>query len=80
MSGLRARDLQDSTHSGPEGHGHVRVRCHPWDGLDDGSELSSIVSIGGLQPTRRTVLVLRFKGICTTFCPRPCMTLDGMGK
>ena len=35
MSWLRVRDLTDSTHSGPEGHGHVRVRCHPWDGLAD---------------------------------------------
>ena len=29
MSRLRAGDLGDSTHSGPEDHGHVRVRCHP---------------------------------------------------
>ena len=35
MSWLRVRDLQDSTHSGPGGHGHVRVRRHPWDGLAD---------------------------------------------
>ena len=28
MSRLRAGDLGDSTHSGPEDHGHVRVRCH----------------------------------------------------
>ena len=35
MSWLRVRDLGDSTHSGPEGHGHVRVRRHPWDGLAD---------------------------------------------
>ena len=33
MSRLRAGDLGDSTHSGPEDHGHVRVRCHPGDGL-----------------------------------------------
>ena len=26
MSGLRVRDLEDSTHSGPEGYGHVGVR------------------------------------------------------
>ena len=32
MSRLRAKD---STHSGPEDHGHVRVRCHPGDGLAD---------------------------------------------
>ena len=25
MSWLRVRDLGDSTHSGPKGHGHVRV-------------------------------------------------------
>ena len=25
MSGLRVRDLWDSTHCGPEGHGHVIV-------------------------------------------------------
>ena len=36
MLRLRARDLRDSAHSGPEGHGHIRVRCHPWDGLVDG--------------------------------------------
>ena len=36
MSRLRARDLWDFAHSGLEGHGHVRVRCHPWDGLVDG--------------------------------------------
>ena len=35
MSWLQVRDLRDSTHSGPEGHGHVRVRRHPWDGLAD---------------------------------------------
>ena len=35
MSWLLVRDLRDSTHSGPEGHGHVRVRCHPGDGLTD---------------------------------------------
>ena len=33
MSQLRVRDLGDSTHSGLEDHGHVRVRCHPRDGL-----------------------------------------------
>ena len=32
MSWLHVRDLWDSTHSGPESHGHVRVRCHP--GMD----------------------------------------------
>ena len=36
MSGLRVRDLWDSTHSGPEGYGHVRVQHHLWDGLVDG--------------------------------------------
>ena len=35
MSWLRVRDIGDSTHSGPEDHGHVRVRCHPRDGLTD---------------------------------------------
>ena len=35
MSWLRVIDLGDSTHSGPEGHGYVRVRCHPGDGLAD---------------------------------------------
>ena len=35
MSRLRVGDLGDSTHSGPEDHGHVRVRCHPGDGLAD---------------------------------------------
>ena len=33
MSWLRVRDLEDSTHSGLEGHGHVKVRRHPRDGL-----------------------------------------------
>ena len=31
MSRLRVRDLEDSTHSGPEDYGHVRVRGHPED-------------------------------------------------
>ena len=35
MSWLLVRDLGDSTHSRPEGHGHVRVRRHPGDGLTD---------------------------------------------
>ena len=35
MSRLRAGDLRDSTQSGPEDHGHVRVRCHLGDGLTD---------------------------------------------
>ena len=35
MSRLRVRDLGDSTHNGPEDHGHVKVRCHPGDGLAD---------------------------------------------
>ena len=35
MSRLRVGDLRDSTHSGPEDHGHVKVRCHPGDGLAD---------------------------------------------
>ena len=35
MSRLRTGDLGDSTHRGPEDHGHDRVRCHPWDGLAD---------------------------------------------
>ena len=29
---MRVGDLGDSTHSGPEEQGHVRVRCHPVDG------------------------------------------------
>ena len=33
MSWLRVGYLKDSTHSGPEDHGHVSVRCHPGDGL-----------------------------------------------
>ena len=37
MSRLRVRDLQDSTHCGLEGHGHVRVCCHPWDGIVHGT-------------------------------------------
>ena len=35
MSRLRAGDLGDSTRNEPEDYGHVRVRCHPWDGLAD---------------------------------------------
>ena len=35
MTRLRVRDLGDSTHSGPENHGDVRVRYHPRDGLTD---------------------------------------------
>ena len=35
MSWLRAGDLGDSTHNGPEDHGHVRVRCHREDELAD---------------------------------------------
>ena len=35
MSRLRVRDLEDSTHNGTEDFGHVRVRCHPEDGLAD---------------------------------------------
>ena len=31
MSRLRVGDLGDSTHSEPEDHGHVGVRCHPED-------------------------------------------------
>ena len=35
MSRLLAGDLGDSTYNGPEDHGHVKVRCHPGDGLVD---------------------------------------------
>ena len=35
MLRLQAGDLGDSTYSGPEDHGHVRVLCHPEDGLAD---------------------------------------------
>ena len=35
MSRLRVGDLEDSTHSGPEDQGHVRVRCHLGDRLID---------------------------------------------
>ena len=35
MSRLRVRDLGDATHNGLEEFGHVRVRCHPEDGLAD---------------------------------------------
>ena len=31
MLRLRVGDLGDSTHSGPEDQGHVRVRCRPGD-------------------------------------------------
>ena len=36
MSRMRAINLRDSAHSGPEGHGHVRVQLHLGDGLVDG--------------------------------------------
>ena len=35
MSRLRVGDLGDSTHSRPEDHGYVRVRCNSGDGLAD---------------------------------------------
>ena len=35
MSRLQVRDLGDSTHGGLEDLGHVKVRCHPRDGLTD---------------------------------------------
>ena len=35
MSRLLVRDLGDTTHSGPEDQRHVKVRCHPRDGLAD---------------------------------------------
>ena len=41
MSWLRVRDIQNSTHGGPEGHGHVRVQRHPGDGLAD--SLQSVI-------------------------------------
>ena len=34
------------------------------------TRLLSIVSVGELPPTRRTVLVLYFRGASTVFCPR----------
>ena len=36
MSRMRVKDLGDSSYSGPEGRGHVRVQRHPWDGLVNG--------------------------------------------
>ena len=35
MSRLRVRYLGDSTRGGLEDLGHVKVRCHPGDGLTD---------------------------------------------
>ena len=35
MSWLRVGNLEDSTRIGLEDNGHVRVRCHPGDGLAD---------------------------------------------
>ena len=35
MPWLRVRDLGDSTHSGLDDHGHVRVQRHPRNGLAD---------------------------------------------
>ena len=52
MLRLRVGDLGDSTHSGLEDHGHVRVRCHHRDGLADSLQLTgslSIVSVGGYR-------------------------------
>ena len=34
-SRLLVRDIGDSTHNGLEDFGHVKVRCHPEDGLAD---------------------------------------------
>ena len=63
MSRLRVRDLGDSTHSGPEDHGHVKFRCHPEDGLADNLKGSlSIVSAGGLPLIRKTAIVWYFRG------------------
>ena len=36
MARLRVIYLWDFAHTRPEGHGHVRVQRHPWDGLSDG--------------------------------------------
>ena len=33
--GIAAIAIAQATHSAPEDHGHVRVRCHPGDGLAD---------------------------------------------
>ena len=61
--GCRVGDLWDSTHSGPDNYGHVRVRCHLGNGLADSLQGSlSIVSVGGLPSTSRTVLVWYFRG------------------
>ena len=36
-----------------------------------------VVSVGGLPPTHRTVLVLRFRGTKTMFCLISCIIPDG---
>ena len=41
MSWLRVGDLGDSTHSGPEDHGHVRVQSHFGNGLADNLLISA---------------------------------------
>ena len=60
----------NSTHSGPEDHGHVRVRCHPRDGLADSLQGCIDYERRRVPPTRRTVLVWYFRGANMIFFPR----------
>ena len=46
-----------------------------FDVILDMSQSLSIVSVRGLPPTHRTVLMLYFKGTSMIFCPRHCTSL-----
>ena len=70
MLGLRVKDLWDCTHSGPEGHRHVRIRCHPWNGLVDG--IPSHYRLLAYEGSRVT-----FQGDKHNALPRPCMIPNG---
>ena len=74
MSRLRVGDLGDSTHSGPEDHGHVRVRCHPGNGLADSLQVVIDCERRRVTAIRKTVLVWYFRGTSITFFPRQYMS------
>ena len=57
---MRVGDLGDSTHNGPEDYGHVRVRCHPWDGLADSLR-------DRIDCERRRVTAYTHDGTCMIF-------------
>ena len=69
MSWLRVGDLGDSTHSGPEDHGHVRVRCHPGDGWLTAYKVIIDCERRRVTTIRITILVWYFGGTSMIFCP-----------